>query len=342
MSPRIAFVFRRSAVFFSIENIFRNIIRQIGKSRLPEGYAWIAAEKVVPREGLAASGILANIRFARQLRADIFHVTGDIHYITLFLPAKRSILTVHDCVFMYNNKGIKKWILQLVMLKWPVRHCQRITCVSEQTKKDILRFSGCPENKVVVIPNPVNQRINRTHRDFETDRPVLLFVGTTSNKNLDRVMDSLDGIPCMLEIVGRLNPVMEQRLNERRIAYRNSFDLTEEQVFDKYSGADIILFPSTYEGFGMPIVEGQKAGRPVITSRLSPMQEVAGDGACLVDPYDPGSIREGILKVIREPAYREQLVTAGLENSKRFDLETVTLQYEELYKDIIERVGINT
>src|ERR1700722_1939921 len=101
MSPRIAFVFRRSAVFFSIENIFRNIIRQISKSRLPQGYAWIAAEMVVPREGLAASGILANIRFARQLRADIFHVTGDIHYITLFLPAKRSILTVHDCVFMY-------------------------------------------------------------------------------------------------------------------------------------------------------------------------------------------------------------------------------------------------
>jgi glycosyltransferase involved in cell wall biosynthesis len=342
MSPRIAFVFRRSAVFFSIENIFRNIIRQIGNHPFPEGYAWVAAEKVVPREGLAPSGILANIRFVRKLRADIFHVTGDIHYITLFLPSKRSILTVHDCVFMYNNKGIKRWILQLLMLKWPVRHCQRITCVSEQTKKDILRFTGCPENKVVVIPNPVNQRISRTHRDFETDRPVLLFVGTTPNKNLDRVMDALDGIPCMLDIVGRLDPVMEQRLTERRIAYRNSFDLTEEQVFDKYNGADIILFPSTYEGFGMPIVEGQKAGRPVITSRLSPMQEVAGDAACLVDPYDAGSIREGILKVIRDPAYRQQLVTAGLENSRRFDLETVTRQYEELYKNIIERFGINT
>jgi glycosyltransferase involved in cell wall biosynthesis len=98
--------------------------------------------------------------------------------------------------------------------------------------------------------------------------------------------------------------------------------------------ADIIALASSYEGFGMPILEGQAVGRPVITSNILSMPEVAGNAACLVDPYDPSSIRQGILKIIQDAAYRDELVRKGFANVKRFDPQVIALQYLDLYKKV--------
>ena len=97
----------------------------------------------------------------------------------------------------------------------------------------------------------------------------------------------------------------------------------------------MVVFVSTYEGFGLPILEGNAVGRPVITSNISSMPEVAGDAACLVNPFDEAEIRNGVLKVIKESSYRQELVAKGLINVKRFRPEEIAKQYAELYKDII-------
>jgi len=94
------------------------------------------------------------------------------------------------------------------------------------------------------------------------------------------------------------------------------------------------LFASTYEGFGMPIIEAQAIGRPVITSNIGAMKEVALDTACLVDPYDVESIKNGIQKLIRDEAYRDLMIKKGLKNVERFSLETISNQYIALYKSI--------
>ncbi|MCB0583153.1 MAG: glycosyltransferase, partial [Phaeodactylibacter sp.] len=91
---------------------------------------------------------------------------------------------------------------------------------------------------------------------------------------------------------------------------------------------------SEYEGFGMPILEAQATGRPVITSNICSMPEVAGRGAALVNPYDPAAKRAAIEQIIRNAGYREELIQEGRENVKRFNLEKIAGQYLELYREI--------
>ncbi|WP_431212334.1 glycosyltransferase family 4 protein [Puia sp. P3] len=288
-----------------------------------------------PYSKFAPAELFRNIRAAGKNRADIYHVTGDIHYVVMGLPRRRTVLTIHDCVFLYQASGLKRKLLKWILLDMPVRRSSLVTTISEATKKDILNFSDCPPEKVVVIPDPVSDSIYYRPAEFGQNKPVLLFVGTTENKNLLRVAAALEGLSCRLDIVGRLSAEQEQALSTHRIEYTAKAGLSDEEIADKYAQSDIVLFPSTFEGFGLPIVEGQKAGRPVITSDLDPMRETAGKGACLVDPYDTASIRQGVIRVIEDKAYREMLVQDGLANVQRFSAERVASQYLACYEQLL-------
>ena len=323
----ICLLFRQPGRFFSIERIFQQL-----RPILEQAVNVTTTEAAYSR--MTVQGVLANIRGARKCRADIYHVTGDIHYVVLGLPRKRTMLTIHDCVFLYSATGIKGKVLKWLFLDMPVRRCPIITTISEATRKDILSFTGCPPEKVVVIPNPVADTIYYSPATFRREAPVILFMGTTENKNLFRVAEALHGINCRLEIIGKISEQQTQALGDHGITYRQQAGLSDGQVAACYAAADIVLFPSTFEGFGLPVVEGQKAGRPVITSNLSPMREVAGGAACLVDPFDPASIREGVLKVLNDAVYRQQLINDGLRNIDRFSTETIAAQYLDCYKKL--------
>src|SRR5207248_4825780 len=125
--------------------------------------------------------------------------------------------------------------------------------------------------------------------------PTLLFLGSTPNKNLPRVIESIKGIECTLHVVGKIPIEQEKELRLSEIEFVQSIGLTESQLADAYCESDLLMFPTLYEGFGLPILEAQKAGRVVLTSNLSPMKEVAGNAACLVDPNQIPSIKEGLL-----------------------------------------------
>jgi glycosyltransferase involved in cell wall biosynthesis len=187
---------------------------------------------------------------------------------------------------------------------------------------------------VVVIPNPVDESILFSIKEFNTTCPVILFVGTTPNKNLTRVVAALKGIKCKLDIIGKVPDEHIELLEYNAIDYTTSFSISTAELSDKYAKADILLFPSTFEGFGLPIIEAQKAGRVVITSNLSPMKDVAGDGALLVDPYDIGSIRSAVLEVINNPSFRKQLIEKGISNVKRYSAEQAAKGYSTLYENM--------
>jgi len=327
--PTLCLLFRRPAQrFHSIERVFGQLDDQLGEEFRVE-------KTFLPYYSSSIFNLLRNILFTRRRSADIFHVTGDVHYAVWGLPRGRTVLTIHDLVFLYRPGGIKRRLFKWLFLDMPVRHCGLITTISEATKKDILANTKCAPDKIVVIPDPVDQRMRYVPAVFDETNPVILFIGSTPNKNLPGVIEALEGVPCTLNIVGKPPPEQVDKLNERKIRFTNRYDLSDEELIAQYIGADLVLFPSTFEGFGLPVVEAQKAGRPVITSDLDPMREVAGGAACLVDPYKPESIREGVLKVIRDKAYREQLVEKGFINAERFSPGDIGSRYSAAYKTLL-------
>ncbi|MBL8810405.1 MAG: glycosyltransferase [Planctomycetaceae bacterium] len=177
----------------------------------------------------------------------------------------------------------------------------------------------------------VSSQFQPDPRRFNQCCPRVLQIGTKPNKNVVRLVKSLAGLEVELDIVGPIDAELMAALEDTKLRYQSFGRLSDEEILERYREADIVAFVSTEEGFGMPIVEAQCIERVCVTSNCSSMPEVAGAGACLVDPLDTQSIRAGFLRVIRDAVYREQLIAAGRENRTRFDAERIARQYSELY-----------
>ncbi len=323
----VKIVFRRPQPggFYSIERsfdaIWPELVRQGG--RLERITAVCASKGLWPRLRILAQ--------MAAMRADVFHLTGDIHFAALALPGKKTILTVHDCGFMRHPNPLVRRVLWLFWLKWPVRHCRFITAVSAATKAEIVRHTGCNPDKITVIPSAIPAHFRPLPKIFHLEKPRILHIGSAPNKNLHRHIEALRGLPCVLHIVARLGETEKRLLDQCGVEYECTPDLDDSGIVQAYARCDILLFASTLEGFGMPILEAQSVGRPVVTSNCSSMPEVAGDGACFVNPLDVVSIREGVLRVIQDAEFRETLVQRGYENTQRFQTRAVAAAYIRLY-----------
>lgn len=329
MKQKILYIERNFWKNAGIEKVFRQIARDVSGKKFE-----IEFQTVKYRNNL--QGMLKNLLFFRKkTKADIYHITGQIHYIALFLPGEKTVLTIHDLIFLHIRKGLRRYILKKILLDLPVRKLRYITAISQATKDEIIKYTGCPQEKIRVIENPLFDNFRTVHKKvFNKDCPVILHIGTAENKNIERLAGALQGISCRLRIIGRVNSSQMARIRHCGITFENVFGLDEKHMIEEYKNADIVTFCSTYEGFGLPIIEAQALGTPVITSDLSPLREVAGQAAHLADPFDTESIRHGIKKLIEDEDYRESLITKGLENISRFDPKEIARQYEELYEEI--------
>lgn len=328
----ITYFFRNKKAGYSMHRVFIPIVhamwnkcgRNVSKSEVPSHRA-------------DPISIMRNILWVYRHRnkCGINHVTGDAHYLILGLTGCKTVLTIHDLVTLRipGNK-IKRWILRKLWLEMPLKKADVITCISEKTRQELLKeFDISPEN-ITVIHNPVDSKYRFLAKPFNTDSPRILHIGTGWNKNLERVIQALQGTPCVLVIIGKLTEDNLNLLEKLQINYENKVGISDEQMLQEYIDCDIVSFPSIFEGFGMPIIEGQAIGRPVVTSRLEPMMEIAGTGASFVDPYDVGSIRQGFLEIIYNKFYREDIVDKGLKNVEQYGVKKITEQYCEVYSTL--------
>jgi glycosyltransferase involved in cell wall biosynthesis len=313
---------------YSIERLFGAIAAALPSDRYD--VRW----RVCPFKSTGIIRRLALIIWAACRQGDVNHVTGDVNFLGLLMPRSRTLLTIHDSASMRRLTGWRRWCYRVAWLQLPVRRSGRVTVISEVTLRETSSYVTVDRSKFVVIPNCIPLGVSAAPRPFSDGPPRLLAVGTGENKNLPRIIEAVSGLPCRLVVIGELSEAHRRLIVEHGVDVENHVRLDDASMAVQYEKADAVIFVSTYEGFGLPIIEAQATGRPVITSRRSPMREVAGAGACLVDPESVDEIRAAVLRVIHDPGYRAALVQAGVENTKAYAAPAVAGQYAAVYEEL--------
>lgn len=311
---------------FSIEGLFENLRAEMKANGVD------VELRVLPWYSKGFAKRMMNLFWAARHQADINHVTGDVNFLALAFPRRKTILTILDLEILNYVTGTARSIIKLFWYDLPIRRAGVVTVISESTKRTLLEECRIDPGNVVVIPVSISKTFKPSPKQILDDPPRILQIGTKPHKNIDRLLIALEGLDCHLHLIGRPTEAQRKSLADRKISHTIDSNLTEGEIYDAYCHADIVSLVSTAEGFGMPIVEAQCVERPVVTSNCSSMPEVAGRGACLVDPYDPASIRNGFVRIIRDPLYRAELVSFGRSNRERFTVETVARAYIDLYR----------
>jgi glycosyltransferase involved in cell wall biosynthesis len=327
---KINLFFRNKNAGFSIGRVFETISSELGKQN--EVY-----NHYLPSANVGFFSIVRNLLFARKLaqKNDINHITGDTYYLCWFLPRKNLVVTVHDILFYTASKKTLKIRLKYFIWILPLKRARRVIFISDATKQQVLEHLKLKEEQIDVIRNPVSPDYQKIETSFNKEKPVILHLGMGINKNLENLIPALKGISCHLRLVGALRNKYKQLLEENKIEYSCVSNLTDEQVVEEYKNCDIVNLISQHEGFGMPIIEGQASNKFVVTSNISPMKEIAGEGACLVDPYNQQEIHDAYKRIIEDDNYREWIRIKGYENSKRYNVTEIVKQYMSIYYKIL-------
>ncbi|MFD1016344.1 glycosyltransferase [Winogradskyella rapida] len=319
---RVNYIFRkRGEGHNSIEELFHSII-----SCLPEHIDPHVVE--LPYSGASLKAVVLNIWHVLFLKG-VIHVTGDVYYIGL-IPFKKTIITVHDVKFI-KGSPIKKYLLNLLWLVLPGLISKKISIISRFSKEEYLKIVPSASKKVEVIYNPVNPLLKKCLKTV-SQTPIILHLGTKENKNLENTIKALVGIKCKLFIVGKLSKHQLYMLKLNNVKYENFLNIDFVEIKSLYELCDIVSFASYYEGFGMPIIEANKVGRVLITSKRAAIPEIAVNAVHYVDPNDVDDMRNGFIKVINDDTYRNKLINLGLENVKRFEIEAVVSAYAKMYQ----------
>lgn len=252
-----------------------------------------------------------------------------------------NITTVHDFTYEYYCKGLAKW-LHCWQKYRAIRHSDYIICISENTKKDLLKFlPDIDECKISVIYNGVSDDYFPMSDCMLSDLPFpkneyLLFVGARSGyKNFEFTIDVLKAVKSKkLVIVG--SPLTSKEIKKLdlnvgcdRYAYVGR--ISNERLNILYNNAFALLYPSYYEGFGIPVLEAQKAGCPVIAYNSSSITEIMGENSLKLNELTVDNV-ERCFRLLEDETIRKKIIAAGLENARKYTWDNMYLQIKDLYQ----------
>jgi glycosyltransferase involved in cell wall biosynthesis len=310
----------------SIEGIFRLVKKDLaGKVAITEYYCDANLSRV------------QNTRLAGKRAGAINHITGDVNFLAMAMKSRKNILTVHDLGHYDTLKKrgyLQFFVYKLFWFRLPLKNVTQVTVVSEFTKRKLMEYFAYPENKIRVIPDPVKPIFAYREKDRMSNKPRVLMMGTGKHKNLGGLIEAARGLDVHLDIIGWPSEDELAKLRDYGIEHAIYNGLTDEQVYERYVACDIMYNASFYEGFGMPIIEAQSVGRPVITSDLGAMKEVAKQSAVLVDPYKSEEISAAIHRLVDDRAYYDKMVALGRENVKPYDHKAIAQQYLKVYEEL--------
>src|ERR1035437_2748452 len=289
------------------------------------------------------SAYVANL--IKKDKLEVYHGLSHELPMGIHRTATCSIVTIHDIIYKFHP-GDFPWFDRKVYdfkFRYACEKSDRIIAISESTKTDIMLHYGVSEDQISVIYQTCNDAFKQTIAEESIDailkqynlpREYLLYVGTINQrKNLLAIVEAVhqlgDSFTIPLVVIGNgkeyKQKVMEYIVKhhlEKKIIFAPYIQNTDLPAV--YTRASIFIFPSRYEGFGIPVIEALYCKTPVITSRLSSLPEAAGPGAHYVDVDEPATIAEGIEKILSSPEYYNQLVTAGYNHVQQFNNENAT------------------
>ena len=319
---------------YSIENFYEEILKL-------KSNKFLIKKKILPLEskGLIKRVIISLWSIFNQNY--INHISGDINFISIFKRKKNNILTILDLYGYKRLRGIKKYLYKLLWLTLPIKNCSKLITISEKIKKEILKDFNIDKDFIKVIPCGISKIYKKNKKKINLNNPNILFIGTAVNKNLERSIEALKDLEIELTIIGEINNRILKLLKNNKIIYKNFINQTLNQMYNHYKNCDIVLFPSTYEGFGLPIVEAQTVGRLIITSDLSPMRETAGKAAIYVNPFSKKDIRKKVISIKKNKKKISLLIKQGYKNVERFKIINLQKEYIKIYNECYESFNIN-
>ena len=324
MQPIVLLYRRKTKGRNSIENVFLPLENLPGVERVE-----------LPCDLRSISDGFKLLLFAFRLNGRNIHITGDIHYMSFFLFWKRCILTIHDCNHYEDLSGLRKHLMGLIWYVLPIKFARTVTTISPFAQEQLQQHFKVPDKKIRVIPNSFIP-VPELSVPSTMDRFTVLTIGSYPHKNLTRLIEAVKGLEGIkISIVGVPDNELLRNMSSAGIEFDCLQHLSREELNNVYNASDLLFFASLKEGFGLPILEAQSCGLPVITSNLASMPYVAGKGAHLVDPYNVMEIRNAIIRISENATYREQLIREGKKNIDRFSEETFIASYKDLYKAII-------
>ena len=280
--------------------------------------------------------------------ADLIHQT----YYSEFPAPKGSavILTVHDMTHeLFPNMWSRADKTPLYKRR-AVDRADHVICVSESTKKDLMQICDVPESKITVthlgfsqLPLP-RQKMDHSGSLLDPNQPFLLFVGSRGGyKNFDRFVEAFASSKILrrdFRIVAfgggafsshELSMFENHGLLQKHVAVASGDDT---MLGEAYRNAAMLIYPSLYEGFGLPPVEAMSVGCPVAASNTGPMPEVAGGAAIHFDPYNAEAIRHSIEGIVTDTEARETLIQKGLERARKFSWELCAQETATVYRNV--------